>query len=129
MDRGVWQTTVHGVEKKYNRSSMYALFTIVSFAVRKLLSLIRSHLFVFDFISVTLAGGSKRILCDVCQSVHCLCFPLRKHVVIFLKFLVTSRNTWEEIFKFAIIILSGRLNNGLLKIPMLEFPEPVNMLP
>ena len=36
------------------------LFTllIVSFAVQKLLSLIRSHLFTFVFISVTLAGGS-----------------------------------------------------------------------
>ena len=36
------------------------LFTlhIVSFAVQKLLSLIRSHLFTFVFISVTLRGGS-----------------------------------------------------------------------
>ena len=36
------------------------LFTllIVSFAVQKLLSLIRSHLFMFAFISVTLGGGS-----------------------------------------------------------------------
>ena len=36
------------------------LFTllIVSFAVQKLLSLIRSHLFTFVFISMTLGGGS-----------------------------------------------------------------------
>ena len=36
------------------------LFTllIVSFAVQKLLSLIRSHLFTFVFISITLEGGS-----------------------------------------------------------------------
>ena len=35
------------------------LFTfIVSFAVQKLLSLIRSHLFIFVFISVTLGDGS-----------------------------------------------------------------------
>ena len=35
------------------------LFTllIVSFAVQKLLSLIRSHLFTFVFISITLGGG------------------------------------------------------------------------
>ena len=40
------------------------LFTllIVSFAVQKLLSLIRSHLFTFVFISITLGGGSQRIL-------------------------------------------------------------------
>ena len=36
------------------------LFTllIVSFSVQKLLSLIRSHLFTFIFISITLGGGS-----------------------------------------------------------------------
>ena len=36
------------------------LFTllIVSFIVQKLLSLIRSHLFIFYFISITLGGGS-----------------------------------------------------------------------
>ena len=36
------------------------LFTllIVSFIVQKLLSLIRSHLFIFAFISITLGGGS-----------------------------------------------------------------------
>ena len=31
---------------------------VVSFAVQKLLSLIRSHLFTFDFVSITLGGGS-----------------------------------------------------------------------
>ena len=36
---------------------LFTLF-IVSFAVQKLLSLIRSHLFTFVFISVTLGGGS-----------------------------------------------------------------------
>ena len=35
---------------------------IVSFAVQKLLSLIRSHLFIFTFISIILGGGSQRIL-------------------------------------------------------------------
>ena len=40
------------------------LFTllIVSFFVQKLLSLIRSHSFIFAFISITLGGGSQRIL-------------------------------------------------------------------
>ena len=39
--------------------SLGCLFTllIVSFAVQKLLSLIRSHLFTFFFVSVTLGGG------------------------------------------------------------------------
>ena len=35
---------------------------IVPFAVQKLLSLIRFHLFTFVFISITLGGGSKRSL-------------------------------------------------------------------
>ena len=40
------------------------LFTllIVSFAMQKLFSLIRSHLFTFVSISITLGGGSYRIL-------------------------------------------------------------------
>ena len=36
---------------------LFTLF-IVYFAVQKLLSLIRSHLFIFVFISITLGGGS-----------------------------------------------------------------------
>ena len=39
---------------------VYVVFTllIVSFIVQKLLNLIRSHLFIFAFISFTLGGGS-----------------------------------------------------------------------
>ena len=37
-------------------------FLIVSFAVQKLLILIKSHLFTFVSISITLGGGSLRIL-------------------------------------------------------------------
>ena len=36
----------------------FSTLLIVSFAVQKLLSLIRSHLFTFVFISITLGGGS-----------------------------------------------------------------------
>ena len=38
------------------------VFFMVSFAVQELLSFIRSHLFIFVFISISLGGGSKRIL-------------------------------------------------------------------
>ena len=41
----------------YSEDCLFTLFT-VSFAVQKLLSLIRSHLFTFVFISITLGGGS-----------------------------------------------------------------------
>ena len=40
---------------------LFVLF-MVSFAVQKLLSLIRSHLFIFVFIFITLGGGSNKIL-------------------------------------------------------------------
>ena len=40
---------------------LFILF-MVSFAVQKLLRLIRSHLFIFVFIFITLGGGSEKIL-------------------------------------------------------------------
>ena len=52
------------------------IFSMVSFAVQKLLSLIRFHLFIFAFISFTLGDGSKKYCYDLCQRVFCLCFPL-----------------------------------------------------
>ena len=41
----------------HSESCLFPLL-IVSFAVQKLLSLIRSHLFIFAFISITMGGGS-----------------------------------------------------------------------
>ena len=41
----------------HSEGYLFTLF-VVSFAVQKLLSLIRSHLFTFVFISITLGGGS-----------------------------------------------------------------------
>ena len=41
----------------HSQGSLFTLL-IVSFAVQKLLSVIRSHLFTFVFISITLRGGS-----------------------------------------------------------------------
>ena len=54
------------------------LFTLllVSFVVQKLLSLIRSHFFIFAFISSLLGGGHRGSCCDVCRRVFCLCSPL-----------------------------------------------------
>ena len=41
----------------YSEGCLFTLF-VVSFAMQKLLSLIRSHLLIFVFISITLGGGS-----------------------------------------------------------------------
>ena len=45
----------------HSENCLLVLF-MVSFAVQKLLSFIRVHLFIFVFISITLGGGSKKIL-------------------------------------------------------------------
>ena len=59
----------------HSEGCRFVLF-MVSFAVQKLL--IKSHLFIFVFISITLGGGrSKKILLGLCQRVFFLCFPLR----------------------------------------------------
>ena len=45
----------------HSEGYLFVLF-MVSFDVQKLLSFIRSHLFIFVFIFITLGGGSKKIL-------------------------------------------------------------------
>jgi len=50
---------------------LFVLF-MVFFAVQKLLSLIRSHLFIFVFILKNLGHGSKKILLQFCQKVFCM---------------------------------------------------------
>ena len=50
------------------------ILSMVSFAVKKLLSLIRFHLFIFAFTSFVLGDRSKKIYWyDLCQRVFCLC--------------------------------------------------------
>ena len=44
----------------HSEGCLFILF-MVPFAVQKLLSLIKSHMFIFVFISITLGGGSKKI--------------------------------------------------------------------
>ena len=45
----------------HSMGCLFALF-VVSFAVQKLLSLIKSHLFIFAFISITVRNRSKKTL-------------------------------------------------------------------
>ena len=55
---------------------------IVSFVVQKLLSLIRSHLFIFFILFPFLWEVDPRgFCCDLCQRMFCLCFPLKSLVV------------------------------------------------
>ena len=59
-DGGAWWAAVSGVAQSWTRLKRLSS-SRVSFAVQKLLSLIRSH-FTFVFISITLGGRSWRIL-------------------------------------------------------------------
>ena len=43
----------------HSEGCLFILF-MVSFAVQKILSFTRSHLFIFVFISISLGGGSKK---------------------------------------------------------------------
>ena len=77
------------------------LFTllIVSFVVQKLLSLVRSHLFIFAFISVALGGGSRGSCCDLYQSVLPM-FSSRSFIVSGLMF--RSLIHFEFIFVYGV---------------------------
>ena len=50
------------------------ILSLVSFDVQKLVSLLRSHLFNFAFISFAL--DAKEYCYNFCQRLFCLCFPL-----------------------------------------------------
>ena len=64
---------------------LFVLF-MVSFAQQKLLSLIRSHLFIFVFISITLGSGSKKILLKFMSKSVLPIFSSRKFLVSSLTF-------------------------------------------
>ena len=58
--------------------SVGCLFVLlmVFFAVQKLLSLIRSRLLIFAFVSFALGDRFKKYCSDLCQRLFCLCFLL-----------------------------------------------------
>ena len=61
MDINPWPVASFANTSSYSEGCLFILF-MVSFAVQKLLGFIRSHLFTFVFIFITLGGGSKKIL-------------------------------------------------------------------
>ena len=60
----------------HSEGCLFTLF-ILSFAVQKLLSLIRSHLFTFVLFPLLQEVGHRGSCFDLCHWVFCLCFPLR----------------------------------------------------
>ena len=76
------------------------LFTLlfVSFTVKKLSSLIRSHLFVFVFNFITLNVGHRGSCCDLCQSVLPM-FTSKSFIVSSLMF--------RSLIRFGFIFVNG----------------------
>ena len=74
---------------KYFSHSVGYLFVLlmVFFAVQRLLSLIRSHLFIFAFVSFALGDRSKKYCFDLCQR-FMLKFSSRSFMVSVLRFRV-----------------------------------------
>ena len=61
----------------FSQSEGYLLtLLIVSFIMQKLLSLIRSHLFLFVLFPILWELGHRGSCSDLCRRVFCLCFPL-----------------------------------------------------
>ena len=69
---------------------------MVSFAVQKLLSFIRSHLFIFISISITLGGGSKKILLWFMSKSVCPIF--------FSKSLIVSGLTFKSLMIWSLFL-------------------------
>ena len=83
----------------FSHSEGFFALLIVSFAVPKVLSLIRSHLFTFVFISITLGGGSQRIL---------LCFMSSSVLSMFSsKSFIVSGLIFQSLIHFEFIFVYG----------------------
>ena len=71
------------------------ILTVVSFAVQKLISLIRSHLFIFDLFLLPWETDLRKHYCDLCQRMFCLCSLLG---VLWCRLIFKYLNHFEFIF-------------------------------
>ena len=107
----------------HSEGCFFILF-IVSFAVQKLLSLIKPHLFTFVFISITLGGGQRWSWCDVCQSV----LPTFSS-----KSFMVSGLTFKSLIHFEVIFVygAGKCSSFILLHVSVQFSQHylLNRLP
>ena len=83
----------------FSHSLKFLLLFVVAFAQQRLLSLIKTHLFVFSFISITLGDRSKKNIDAICQSVMPM-FSSRNFIVSIL--ILRSSIHSEFIFVYGI---------------------------
>ena len=88
---------------------------MVSFAVQKLSSLIRSHFFISVFISITIGGGSKKILLQFMSEIVLPMFPPKSFIVSKLRFRVLIH------FEFILCIVLGCILHVFLHIAVQFF--------
>ena len=77
----------------------FFIFFMVSFAIQKLLCLIRSHLFIFAFISMTLRDGSEKVLLQFMSKTVLLVFSSSGIMV--------SSRTCRSLIHFDFIFVHG----------------------
>ena len=82
----------------YSVGCLFILF-MISFVVHKLLSLIRSHLFNFYFISITLGNGLKKILLQ--------CMSKSVPHMFSCKIFIVSSLTFKSLIHFEFIFVYG----------------------
>ena len=97
---------------------LFILF-MVSFAVQKLLSLIRSHLFIFGFIFITLGDGAKKILLLFMSKSVLPMFSSRSFIV--------SSLTFQSLIHFEFIFVYGarECSNFIFLQVAPVFPAPL----
>ena len=84
------------------------VWSVISCAVQKLLSLIMSHLFIFAFISFDLEDRSKKYCCNLCQRVFYLCSLVGALWFLVLHlFIYFSSLTFKSLIHFEFIFLCG----------------------
>ena len=98
------------------------ILCMVSFAIQKLLNLIRSRLFLFAFISFALGNRSKTIAIyqcqnfDLCQRVFCLCFHLE---ILWLLFLLLGLSPILSLF----LLMDREYSNFILLLVDVQFSQ------
>ena len=81
----------------YYEGCLFFLF-MVSFVMKKLLSLIKSHVFVFVFIFVTVGGGARRYCCTLSQGIL---------LVFFFNRFILSSITFRPLSQFKFTFVCG----------------------
>ena len=106
----------------FSHSVVSFVLWMVSFAIQKLLNLIRSRLFLSAFISFALGNRSKTIaICqcqnfDLCQRVFCLCFHLE---ILWLLFLLLGLSSILSLF----LLMVREYSNFILLLVDVQFSQ------